>query len=357
MTDKSHDIKIKYFSDYPYSIAFGGKEIQSNQYYSKLNGVFEISYLDYFDKAALDNVDIIHFFGHSAIFYSYANHLKLKYPKIKIVWSPTFYTTRFLAYYITAIIASKLPFQNIFRDLRGMSKLADAVIVNSYPERDQLALLFRADLAKTKVVFNAVEDLFAEEKLSEGSDLQPLFNGDYILSVGFFDERKNTIGLLKAFLRSGASKIGKLVLVGSPRFSNQDIASEFDKILNENPETIIDFGYLNRDSEALQSLYKYAKFHALVSFLETPGISNIEALFHGKNILVGDCSPVRSCFGDYATYCNPNSIQSITKNIDKCFSSDLAGGDAILDFALSKFSLNSVSDKISSIYRRVLIDG
>ena len=356
MKDKSHDIKIKYISDYPYSIAFGGKEIQSNQYYSKLNGVFDISYLDYFDQAALDNADIVHFFGHSSVFYNHASHLKSKFPNIKIVWSPTFYTTRFLTYYITSIIASKLPFQNLFRDLRRMSGLADAVIVNSYPERDQLALLFRADRAKTKVVFNAVEESFAEEKTSEGLDIQPLVDGDYILSVGFYDERKNTTRLIKAFLGSGASKICKLVLVGSPRFSNRNNATEFYRILNDNPETIIDFGYLNRHSEALKSLYKHAKFHALVSFLETPGISNIEALFHGKNILVGDCLPVRSCFGEYAAYCKPNSIQSITKNIDSCFNSNLIDEDAILDFALGRFSLSTVSEKISSIYRSVLID-
>jgi len=357
LNDKCYDIKIKYFSDYPYSIAFGGKEIQSNQYCSTLNGVFDISYLDYFDRAALDDVDIVHFFGHSGVLYSYAKHLKAKHPKIKIVWSPTFYTTRFLAYYITAAIASKFPFQNIFRDMRGMSRLVDAVIVNSYPERDQLALLFHANRDKTKVVFNAVEDSFVKKKCTEGKELKPLISGDYILSVGFFDERKNTTGLLKGFLGSDASKSGKLVLVGSSRFSNQHFASEFDKILYNNPDSIIDYGYLNRDSEALQSLYKYAKFHALVSFLETPGISNIEALFHGKNILVGDCAPVRTCFADYATYCSPNSIQSISKNIDKCFHSNLIGGDIILDFALGNFSLSSVSDKVATIYRGIFTDG
>ena len=52
--------------------------------------------------------------------------------------------------------------------------------------------------------------------------------------------------------------------------------------------------------ERLSELYENSKFHVLPSFVETPGISNLEACSYGKPIVVGDFPVLHEYFGDSA---------------------------------------------------------
>lgn len=348
-------LKVKVFSDYPYSIAFGGKEIQLQQYIDYLSSKCDISVLNYCEKDDLEGVHILHLFGHSSTFLNIVKHVKVKYPRLKIVVSPTFYTDKFFQYKIASIFGLNLPFSNIFRDLSVMSNLVDLVMVNSEPEKEQFQSFFTCDENKLVVVFNGIESHFS--KYCSGvidCKIKRIIKEDYILSVGFFDERKNTNNLIKAFLNSKLSQNSKLVLVGAPRFSTSKHLAEFERIVNHNTDKIFIAGLLDRNSTDLSELYKNCKFHVLVSKLETPGLSNIEALMYGKNILVGMCPPVKSYFDSYAFYCDPNSLTSITQAINYMDIANLHTTEFLKKFAKDNFSLLSISQDIFSHYQELI---
>lgn len=344
-------IKVKLFSDYPYSVAFGGKEVQSIQYLNSLSSAIDISFLDYYKKDDLKEVDILHLFGHSSSYLNLVKHVRSKYPEVKIVVSPTFFTEKNLSYHIASLIGKKLPFSNIFRDLNKLSSMVDRVIVNSEPERKQFCSYFSGNKDVVKVLFNGVEDEFFSNKSIDVKYKDFIKSLDkFVLAVGFFDERKNTNNLIKAFLKSQANLDSKLVLVGEPRFAELTNKTEFDTLVATYNEKVILTGLLDRKSSLLSWLYLNSEFHILPSKLETPGISNIEALMYGKNIIVGDCGPVRSYFSNMATYCDSNSVESITSSIDKLVHKKEHSSEVLKKYAKENFSMSSISRELLRVY-------
>ena len=134
------------------------------------------------------------------------------------------------------------------------------------------------------------------------------------------DERKNSISMIKAFLDVYKNINKKLVIIGSFRFNKKENAYFAKKLIEENRDKIIHIPYLDRNKnlDLLKSAYLNCAYHFLPSFIETPGIANLEALFFGKNIIVGDCKPVREYFKEKAIYCDPKNIESIKEALLKC---------------------------------------
>ena len=68
--------------------------------------------------------------------------------------------------------------------------------------------------------------------------------------------------------------------------------------------------------DKLVDFYQKAKVHILPSWFETTGLSSLEALFCGCNIVVTEYGDTRDYFPEANVfYCNPTSIQSIYKAV------------------------------------------
>ena len=90
-------------------------------------------------------------------------------------------------------------------------------------------------------------------------------------------------------------------------------------------------------------------FHILPSYIESPGISSLEAIAFNKRILVGNFYFDKEYFKDEATYCK-FSVKEIYKAInslliendfnDKKYSSEL----------LNKISLKNLSIDLNKVY-------
>ena len=154
----------------------------------------------------------------------------------------------------------------------------------------------------------------------------------YILSVGNITIRKNQLSLMKAIKDLGLH----LVLVGR---SGDPPKSYSDECLRECKRN--NFEYLGElPQEDIIPLYYGAKVHALVSWVETPGLSNLEAGLCGCNIVSTEVGGTREYFQSFAWYCDPGDINSIkdairrafeapkssylSKHIKKCFTWDRA---------------------------------
>jgi glycosyltransferase involved in cell wall biosynthesis len=355
-------MKILYLSNYPFGICFGGKEMQLQSYLTYINKISQsklfVKLLDWWDKAELYNADILHLWGHGT-YRHLIRQIKIHRKGIKIVLSPTIYYKGWKYSKIAFYIGDNLPFPNFYKNVKYEIENSDIIIVNSESEKRMIEKKI-SKTSKIKVLHNAVDDDF---NIIEDS-LKDIFlkkiglkKFEYVLSVGMPDERKNSINMVKAFINVHKYINKKLVIIGSPRFIFEKNKKIFNELLKKHSEIIIHIPFLDKEKEShlLKSAYFNCAFHYLPSYIETPGIANLEALYFGKNIVVGDCPPVREYFGSKAIYCDPANIKSIEKA--------LLEGNGLpyynlenIELVRKKYLYSIIVQQLVEIYKSLLIN-
>lgn len=134
-----------------------------------------------------------------------------------------------------------------------------------------------------------------------------------LLSAARIEGRKCQLQLVRAM----RGLPYKLVIVGKPGPNSIDYYEQCKKEAGDN---VIFLDYIPH--EDLPSLYKAAKAHALVSWMETPGLSSLEAGIMHCNLLITDKGDTRDYFDELAIYCDPISIESIRAGIVKVMEQD-----------------------------------
>lgn len=195
----------------------------------------------------------------------------------------------------TSIVLRK-GFRRAQRELIEMSSM---MLPNSDSEMSRIRQDFpEAQRSKCAVIPNAIDShLFdpAHTKIA-------LEYKDCILSVGRIERRKCQLELMRALKGTGL----KLVLIGMP---GPNHIRYFEQIQREADETVSFIGQV--DHSELSRYYAACKVHALVSWMETTGLSSLEAGAMGANIVITAKGDTRDYFGDLAYYCSPGSVDSI----------------------------------------------
>lgn len=228
--------------------------------------------------------------------------------------------------------AIKFQFQkSYFSQQKEMIKFSDIVLPNSYQEKSLLEEKFGNFI--WKVIYNGIDLEVFKPNLSindnnkdlnkvEGNGRQDIKKIHFLkrykipfekfgLCVARFDERKNQLNLIKAV---NQEKI-PIVFIGAPAYYHQKYFQKCQKIAD--PSLIKFFPFL--EQEEVKMFYQFAHFHALVSWLETPGLVNLEAGILGCNLVISKRGPVEEYFKEYAFYCEPNDISSIRRAIKEAF--------------------------------------
>ena len=206
-------------------------------------------------------------------------------------------------------------FKMLYKGHYGLMKeIADNTTVflpNSVSEMNRVADEFKLKNYHFADIPNAIDKtIFSDEqdgKTNAFSKYQ-----DCILCAARIEGRKETLNLVRAVKGSNY----KLVLVGKESKNQQKYV---DKVHQEAGDNVFFLGAVPH--EDLKELYKVAKVHALVSWMETPGLSSLEAAAMGCNIVVTRKGDTYDYFEDYAFYCEPDNVNSIKKAIDEAFSS------------------------------------
>ncbi|MFB3170429.1 glycosyltransferase family 4 protein [Neobacillus sp. 179-C4.2 HS] len=193
---------------------------------------------------------------------------------------------------------------------RKVLEKADLLLPNSNEELEILEREFGLEglMEKTIVVPNAV-DLKASTDTKLSLDwLNKLEN--IVLEVGRIEPTKNQASVVKALENHPEIPI---VFVG--RVHNEKYAEYVKKLANKRGNV----HFINQiDHEEIFALYRKAAVHVLPSFRESPGLSSLEALFSGCNIVA---SSVEYCpvhyykFDQYGEICNPYDAESVEKAI------------------------------------------
>ncbi|SDD71855.1 Glycosyltransferase involved in cell wall bisynthesis [Pricia antarctica] len=202
-------------------------------------------------------------------------------------------------------------FRGYYRLAKKVTEQVDVFLPNSLSEMKRVAREYQLKNYKFVVVPNAVDThVFNPEKVDlENIDTEISKFKDCILSVARIEGRKSTLNLIKA-----VGNQYPLVLIGNETKNDKTFTDACHAIAGEN---VFFMGAIPH--EKLPIFYKLAKVHALISWMETPGLSSLEAGVMETNIVITEKGDTRDYFEDYAFYCEPDDVASIRSAIDKAF--------------------------------------
>lgn len=346
---------IYFLNDMPFSLAFGGKEMQLETYFSIVTGQPEINIekLNFWNQNSIQSEAIFHLFGSAKWYHSIVSQIKSNHKARKIIINPNFYFNNNLKIRLAAKFARLSPLKNDFSFKEFIFNQADQLVVNSEAEGKLICDLFGSHLQnKITVIYNIIPDNFTQ--IGQPSDILEKINisPGYVLSVGLLDERKNSVNMIAAFIKSMSKHDKKLVILGKKRFVNLQNSEIVDQMLNSHKERIVYLEGIKPNSEEIKTIYQNCSFHFLPSHIETPGISNIEALAFGKRLLLGDCAPVKEYFKDYAIYCQSKSLDNITDSLIKmCKENDDDRSLERKQYVETNFLVSSIAHKVAKLYR------
>jgi glycosyltransferase involved in cell wall biosynthesis len=179
---------------------------------------------------------------------------------------------------------------------------ATVYLPNAEVNRDYLHQAFNLDLSRAVVVPNGARERFFQaepELFIERYGLK-----DFVLCVGRVEKKKNQLSLIAAMRGSGLP----LVIVGRPNPQEY-----FDLCRRYADENVLFIESLSE--EELASAYAAAKVHALVSWLELPGLTTLEAAAAGCNIVSTNRGSPPEYLLDMAWYCDPRRVESVREAV------------------------------------------
>lgn len=209
-------------------------------------------------------------------------------------------------------------YKMLFKGYYGLMKeIVDNTTVflpNSISEMNRVAIEFNLKDYNFYSIPNAIDKkVFSDDENSNMNNKYAEYQ-DCILCAARIEGRKSTLNLVKAVKDTNY----KLVLVGNESKNQKKYVAQVHEEAGDN---VTFLGAVSH--EDLRDLYQVAKVHALASWMETPGLSSLEAAAMGCNVVVTKKGDPYDYFEDYGFYCEPDDVNSIKKAIDLAFKAEV----------------------------------
>lgn len=185
----------------------------------------------------------------------------------------------------------------------------DVFLPNSVSEMNRVANEFKLKNYNFQNVPNAIDKSVFTDETKNDDDNKFSEYKDCIICAARIEGRKSTLNLVRAVRNTNY----KLVLVGKESQNQKEYVEQVHREAGK-----MSF-FRSNSTWWLENLYKQAKVHALISWMETPGLSSLEAAVMDCNVVITPKGDTREYFEDYAFYCEPDDVASITKAIDMAF--------------------------------------
>jgi glycosyltransferase involved in cell wall biosynthesis len=207
-------------------------------------------------------------------------------------------------------------YKMIFKGYYGLMKEivdnVDVFLPNSNSEMLRVASEFELRNYKYVAIPNAIDkSVFSHEENVDKINSFEQYK-DCIVCAARIEGRKSTLNLVRAVNKTNF----KLVLVGNESQNQKKYVKQVHKEAGDN---IIFLGAISHID--LKDLYSVAKVHVLPSWMETPGLSSLEAAAMECNIVVTKKGDTEDYFENYAFYCEPDNVNSIIKAINLAYNS------------------------------------
>jgi glycosyltransferase involved in cell wall biosynthesis len=164
-----------------------------------------------------------------------------------------------------------------------------------------------------------------------------------VICVARIEPLKNQLNVIRALNNTKF----KLLIIGAAS-TNQKRYYEMCK--KEATSNVIFINHLPQH-ELLQ-YYRKAKVHVLASWFETTGLSSLESAAMGCNIVITDKGDTKEYFGNYAYYCDPESIDSIFTAVTRA--SETAVDKGLQEMIAENFTWEIAAKKTQLAYREIL---
>mgnify|MGYP000847350538 FL=1 len=221
----------------------------------------------------------------------------------------------------------------------------DLFLPNSEMEIQKLFETFKIHSDAYVVVPNGIDKDNALKYLNNSDANEFSKFKDAVISVGRIEPRKNQLNLLKALHDSNYT----VILVGAVSDNHKNYFAEIQKYLDSNPKVHY---FPQIDNDKLYELYKICKVNTLPSWLDTPGLVNLESAAMGCNLAISSRGTTTEYFGDDAFYCEPDDLYSIRSAVDNAFSSPR--NKKLREKILSKYTWENAAKQTLIGYKRLL---
>lgn len=240
---------------------------------------------------------------------------------------------------------------------------ADKVVcISDFTKRDLFHFFPKVDTNKIDVIQNGVD--FFDEKPNDdqvkGVLLKFGIEHPYFFYVGGFSPRKNTLNLIKSFMRFNQKHDNKYQLVLAGRMSQKlDIVRIIAKMkefirLNALEKSVKLLGYVSiKEKFALMSGSIALTY---LSNYEGFGLPVIEAFSVGTAVITSRGSAMKELAGENALYADPNNIDDMEKSFGKMIDQhEVFVGKAKSSVALLKKKYNWIeaAKQYAEVYREL----
>jgi len=217
---------------------------------------------------------------------------------------------------------------------RLISRKAKKIATVSYFTRNQIAESFNVDADKISVVYSSWEHFKQIKSDYSVFNEHPLLKKDgYFFSLGSLSKRKNLKWIIN-YAQKNLDSFFSISGVSLPTVR----ADELDSI----PQNIVLLGYL--DDSKVKALMEYCRAFVLPSYYEGFGLTPLEALSCGAQVIVAKAASLPEIYGNTAHYIDPYNIDI---NIDKLLREPVEKPDEIL----AKYSYDSAAMQVYQIIK------
>lgn len=221
-------------------------------------------------------------------------------------------------------------------------KLVDVFLPNSDSEMLRVAQDFDLKKYDYIAVANAVDvNKFDYENTVVDKEFERY--KDCILCVSRIEGRKNQLNIIKACKNLPY----KFVFIGKP---GANFKKYFEKCKMEANENTYFLGQI--DHEKLPQIYKLAKVHILASWMETPGLSSLEAGIMKTNLVVTKKGDTEDYFKNFTFYCEPDDLDSIKNAVVSAYNASF--NDQLYQRILNNYRWEDTARQTLDGYRSIL---
>jgi glycosyltransferase involved in cell wall biosynthesis len=318
-----------------YLNSFAGDSVQlmkTVEYLKKYNIDVDINSGSVYD---FSSYDIIHLFNLTVLGETYQYYKRAMAYKKPVVISPIYWNLS--RYYNFIKDDYELMLWQKWKHYRKeVLNGCRMIYPNSFLEMEEIKREFGSELP-CEIIYNGIEQMSEDDTILE--KINKYNHKDYILCAARVCKRKNQLLLAKA-----CNKLQiPLVLIGNVN----------DKYYLNSCLRYRNVSYLGFiDSKYIKAFYSHAKVHALPSFVETPGLSSLEAAVSGCNIISTDEGSAKEYFKDMAIYCSPYNEESIFKSVE----SSLKQGNniSLKSHILKNYHWENCIKPLYESYKRIL---
>ncbi len=196
-------------------------------------------------------------------------------------------------------------------------------------------------------VVNGVDRRFAEAKPDWFKKNYGWEN--FVLCVGRIEPRKNQLSVIESVSNvKWKMENVKLIFLGKISWRHPEYALRFNNMVRK-------YDWIRHIEripyEKMGAAYAAAKVHVSASWFETTGLVSLEAGLAGCNV-VATGERAREYLGDFAFYCDPGDLDSITKAISKA--SETAVNPEFKQHILNNFTWDKTAEQTLAVYKTIL---